>query len=329
MSVLRAAITRRVLGPVSFPQYAAVGLHEPQQHVEVVWVRARGEPIDVTGNNVVTSLSPLTIGVMLGQDGRSGEPAGAPSRLEFRERQGAHRLLGAVHLRFVRDIALAPHVFRLFEACGCENYCLPALTLRLYYAYERWRTERQQRRNPHNFRMTHPDLRALFVFYICPRPVMLVTVSHEGLSNIFPMDLIGPTDSRWYSMALRATSPAVSLIQRSRCLALGRAPLSYKAIAYELGKHHKQTSVDWAALPFETAPSPLFGLPVPTASLGVREVRVEAFHQVGSHVLFVTSVANDTAPAHAPGAANGLQLFHIHGAYRQHLLRNGIRLEEA
>lgn len=328
MSLLPSAIKRRLLKPVSFPQYAAVGLREPQQQVEVVWRRARREPIDVTGNNVVASLSPLTIGMMLGRDGQSGESAGASSRLEFRERGRSNRLLGAVHLRFVRDIALTSHVFQLFEANGCENHCLPALTRRLYYAYERRRTEQQQRRNPHNFRIAHADLRALFVFYICPRPVMLVTVSHEGLSNIFPMDLIGPTDSRWYAMALRATSPAVPLIQRSRCLALGRAPLSYKAIAYELGKHHKQTSVDWSALPFETTPSPLFGLPVPTASLGVREVRVEEFHQVGSHVLFVTNVENDTAPARAPGGANGLQLFHIHGAYRQHLLRTGVRLEE-
>jgi len=232
-----------------------------------------------------------------------------------------------VHLRPARDIDLGEHVFRLFEACGCENYCLPALTLRLYYQYERWRCARQQRKNPHNFRMTPSDLRALFVFYICPRPVVLVTVSHDGFSNIFPMDLIGPTDSPWFSMALRVTSPAVALIQRSRRLALASAPSSYKAIAYELGKHHKATAVDWTALPFETVPSPLFGLLVPTASLRIREVRVEECHQVGSHMLFVTSVARDTIRESTAGGADDLPLFHLHGAFRQYLVRIGVPLE--
>ena len=70
-----------------------------------------------------------------------------------------------------------------------------------------------------------PDLRASHVFYICPRPVVLVSVEHEGAGNLFPMDLIGPTDSPWFSMALRSTSPAVRLMQRSRRMALAEHPV--------------------------------------------------------------------------------------------------------
>jgi len=49
----------------------------------------------------------------------------------------------------------------------------------------------------------------------------------------------------------------------------------------------------------------LFGLPVPDAALKIREVRVREFHEVGSHVLFVTSIERETNPGN-----EGPQLFH-------------------
>jgi flavin reductase (DIM6/NTAB) family NADH-FMN oxidoreductase RutF len=293
---------------VNLPRYGAVGLHDPQQRIQV-WLQGVGEPIDVTQNNVVAALRPFTIGVMLNRS--FPENLNGPVRLCMQERRESGRLLGVIHLRFVRSIPLPEHRFCLFETTGCENFCVGRLNLRLYNFYERVRAELRQRRNPHNFRMTPTDLRCSHVFYICPRPVVLVTVEHEGASNMFPMDLIGPTDSPWYSMALRSTSPAVQLMQQSRRMALAGVPLPYKAAAYEMGKHHRQTSIDWADIPFRTVPSPLFGLPVPEAALRIREVRVQEFHEVGSHILFITTIERET-----PGN-DGLQLFHSFGSYRQ------------
>ena len=89
------------------------------------------------------------------------------------------------------------------------------------------------------------------MFSICPAAVVPVTVEHEGAGNMFPMDLIGPTnligtgDSPWYTMALRSSSPAVRLMQQSRQMALASVPLLYDA-AYEMGRHHRKPSTDWA-----------------------------------------------------------------------------------
>ena len=195
----------------------------------------------------------------------------------------------------------------------------PPLSLRLYYLQEQRRAEQRRRKNPYNFQMTPADVRASHVFYICPRPVVLVSVEHEGSGNLFPMDLIGPTDSPWFSMALRSTSPAVRLMQQSRRMALAGMPFAYQGIAYELGKHHKLSNIDWAALPFTTTRSPLFHLRVPDAALRVREVRVHEFHEVGSHVLFLTTVERETVPA----VAKGPQLFHAFESYRRYLSVTG------
>jgi flavin reductase (DIM6/NTAB) family NADH-FMN oxidoreductase RutF len=160
--------------------------------------------------------------------------------------------------------------------------------------------------------MTPADVRGIHVFYICPRPVVLVSVEHEASGNLFPMDLIGPTDSPWFSMALRSTSPAVRLMQQSRRMALSGVPFAYQAIAYELGKHHRLSNIDWDALPFPTTRSPLFHLRVPDAALRVCEVYVHEFHEVGSHVLFLTTVERESIPE----GAQGPQLFHSFAPYR-------------
>ena len=77
-------------------------------------------------------------------------------------------------------------------------------------------------------------------------------------------------------------------------MALSGVPFAYQAIAYELRKHHRLSNIDWDALPFTTARS------------------VHEFHEVGSHVLFLTRVERETVP----DAAKGPQLFHSFGPYR-------------
>jgi flavin reductase (DIM6/NTAB) family NADH-FMN oxidoreductase RutF len=304
---------RLLLKLANYPRYGPVGLDDPQEMVDV-WLHGAGEPRNVTRNNVIAALRPFTIAVML--DRNDPQPcADQPFRLCMYDRQTPRLMLGVIHLRLARTIDLPDHRFRLFEVDGCENLCVPDVSLRLYYLEERRRAEQRRRKNPYNFQMTPADLRASHVFYICPRPVVLVSVEHEGSGNLFPMDLIGPTDSPWFSMTLRSTSPAVRLMQQSRRMALASIPFAYQGIAYELGKHHKLANIDWAGLPFATERSLLFDLRVPDAALRVREVSVREFHEVGSHVLFITSVESESISR----GARSPQLFHIFGSYRQYL----------
>ena len=294
MSALAVPLKRALRNAVNFPRYGPVALHDPQQSVEV-WLEGPDEPKNVTRNNVVAALRPFTLGVML-DDGAAQPLAGREFRLCMRECK-SKRLLGILNLRPAGSIPLPGRQFQLFECAGSANYCVSRLNLLAYHLRERWRAERRQRRNPHNFSMTYGDIWCSHVFYICPRPVVLVTVEHQGAGNMFPMDLIGPTDSPWFSMALRLTSPAVKLIEQSRRLALAAVPYSYKSFAYDLGKHHSKTHIEWDTLPFPLKASPQFRLPVAEGAPRVREVRVEELRQVGSHMLFLTSMVSDTLSA--------------------------------
>ena len=322
MSRFATPVKQRLRRLANLPRYGPLGLCDPQRYVEV-WLHGLGQPRDVTCNNVVAALRPFTIGVMLGRD-ETPLSERHPMRLCMRDHE-SNRQLGSIGLRPIRSIPLPEHQFCLFETDGCENRCVSTPSLRLYYLLKWWRAKLVQRRNPYNFQMTRADLRSSYVFYICPRPVVLVTVAHGDSGNMFPMDLIGPTDSPWYSMALRKTSPAVRLIVESRRMALASAPFAYKDIAYELGKHHKQVSIDWARLPFATECSPQFGLPVAEAALKVREVEVREFHDVGSHMLFMTSIVRETIPKSVSNGTGGPQLFHGFSSYRQYLAMNDVR----
>src|SRR5207245_8972809 len=114
----------------------------------------------------------------------------------------------------------------------------------LQSSYKQWRSRRS--RGAPAFRMVRGELHSLFAFYICPRPVVLVTVADGEFANIFPMDLIGPVSSRHFSLALHSTSAAVPLLERSRHVALSSVPVEQSSLAVELGQNHKKLGIDWA-----------------------------------------------------------------------------------
>jgi|GEM_PF-349556 len=327
---MKRFVKRWLLGADSIPQWVAVAIRPPQQQASI-WLRgiqaARTFALDVTRNATVTALRPLTFGLCLANHVSQNQLGETSPVLVIRDGRLDGRILGQVKLRYTRSLDASAGRIDLFEVAKSRNYCLPWLRLQLHYLNE-WRVGRMAKRNKgsqqgYNFSMPPRDLHSLFVFYTCPRPVVFVSVSHEGQSNLFPMDLIGPTDSPYFLMALRRTSPAVQLMQRSRRLALADVPAGYRDIAYDLGQHHKNTSINVEALPFETTLSPTWSLPVAKAALGIREVEVETTESIGSHELFVTRIVHE---AHWH---DGPQLFHVPGLYQHYLARQQCALELA
>jgi flavin reductase (DIM6/NTAB) family NADH-FMN oxidoreductase RutF len=306
---MKARVRTWLLGAEAIPEYAAIGLRAPQTQVQV-WLHGLTPPLDVTRNHSIAALRPLTIAICLPL---VTLPQTSCS-LVFKERDDA-KPLGYIRLRLVRTIAWMTHQLCLFETIGHSNYCLPWPRLQLWYLYRWW--VRRKRLMPHNFQMVAAELHSLYVFYTCPRPVVLVTVSHEAASNIFPMDLIGPSASGHFLLALRNTAPAVRLMEQSRRMVLSDIPVAYTDSVYALGAHHKKERVAWEALPFETTLSPTFALPMPRAALAVREVQVEQTQRIGSHTLFITTMA------HEQTYAEGLQLFHVQGFYQHWLKQQG------
>ena len=161
--------------------------------------------------------------------------------------------------------------------------------------------------------MSARDIHSMCVFYICPRPVRLVSVASGDSTNIFPVNLFGPIGNGYFSLALTSGKPVTSLLQRAGRIALCSVPVEKAPAAYALARNHKLASIDTSQLPFATRPSASFSLPVPEFSLRVRELQIEAAHSLGSHTLFLARTIHDERWADAP------EFFTLHGIYKARL----------
>ncbi len=304
----RTALRQFVFGP-PIPQFCTVGLKFPQSEVRV-WLRGLGEPLDVTDSNVIVAARPFTVGIGLEHIPDGAAIKRAPLFLGFSDRSGDTRLLGEIELSYADTIRIGDRALCLLRGSRSTNRCLPrSVVWRRYLDFARQQRRVDKGPTPPETQMIIRELFALSTFYICPRPVVLVSVVDGNAGNIFPMDLIGPIGGQHFTLALHRTSTAVSLMERSRRVALSGVPVEQISIAYALGQNHKKTDFHWNQLSFDFTTSPAFGVPIPEFALSVKEMEIEEVRAMGSHKLFICRAAGNHLRSH------GLQLSFVQGFY--------------
>ncbi|WP_254423930.1 flavin reductase [Rhodanobacter sp. C03] len=293
------------------PQWSTVAVAPPQQVVTAT-LRWDGHSADVTADHTVASLVPLVIATSL--------DAGPRPVLEYRNNTTG-TLLGVLHLAQMASVASETTAITLYHVAAGGHRCL-GWPLRSWNA---WLQNRLMRKNraPHHFAPEPAAVQQLMIAYLCPRPVVLVSVDAPGHQNIFPMDLIGPLErSGLFSLALRSTSASVSVMREVRRVALSGIPAPMKAVVYKLAEHHKHPLQDWNALPFPARPSREFGIPAVAAALRIQELSIVHSQDVGSHTLFLGRIVSDEK------LAEGTQLHHTAGFHQAYRRRHGIPLAE-
>jgi flavin reductase (DIM6/NTAB) family NADH-FMN oxidoreductase RutF len=302
------------------PQWSAIALSDPQTDTRIQ-LSSGTLQWDVTRNVVVASLRPLTLAVGLNATVEEPLTRLADTELRFFDREHPEQWLGALRLRAPRVWRGAGSGVALFEIADGKHRCLPWPRR----PWNRWMQSRAMRHNrdPHNFAMPPQAAEQLMIFYICPRPVVLVSVDDGTHSNIFPMDLIGALDPAWFTLALRTTSVSVEVMKSARRVALSDIAATDCTIAYRLGAHHARPAVDWNALPFTIERSERFSLPVPAGALRIREVEICEFESIGSHTFFVTRIVSDRR------LRGGAQLFHTSGLHQNFRADRGRRFAQA
>jgi len=315
MSVALPEFLKKRLRPL--PQWSSVAVGLPQQFVQVRMVAGQAE-IDVTSCSVVASLRPLTLAMGLSEPIISAIKRGAEPRLDFVDRQ-FNRTVGTLHLGPPQQFDAAGVPLALFEIRHGEQHCVRWP----YGAWNSWLQNRAIRRNtnPNNFSMAPEAVQQMMIFYICPRPVVFVSVDDRLHSNIFPMDLIGAVSQTRFTLALRSTSQSIATMKTARKVALSDVAAQDRAIAYQLGAHHKQVQVDWEHLPFKIQRTSRYSLPYPDAALRIREIEILGFEDIGSHTFFVSRVVSEQL------ARSGEQLCHSSGIYQHFRSRQGRPLQ--
>jgi len=292
-------------------QWSPVAVASPQRLV-TAFLHWNGQSADVTADHTVASLKPLVIATSV--------DAGRYAELEYRDRSTA-RLLGVLRLDRMAPVDATKAPLTLYHVVAGRHRCLA-------WPRRSWNTWLQNRamsknRSPHNFGMEPAAVQRLMIAYLCPRPVVLVSVDAPDHRNIFPMDLIGPLErSGFFSLALRSTNVSIPVMREVRRVALSSIPATMKATVYKLAEHHKRPPSDWAALPFPVRPSREFGIPAVAQALHVRELAIEHHHEIGLHTFFVCRIVSDES------LAEGTQLHHTAGFHQAYRRRQGTPLVE-
>ena len=165
-SALKEKLRDLLLGSGPVPQLSPVGRRSPQDEVRV-FLRGLDTPLDVTHSNVVASLRPLTIGVGIRGGQALRESKWRRLTLDFRQCDGSSKLLGRIDLRVDGSIPLEEGALLLCRCGRSRNYCTTPARFymqELYHYYGRFRSRAHG--DPYNFKMSAPELRRLFVFYI-------------------------------------------------------------------------------------------------------------------------------------------------------------------
>lgn len=275
------------------------------------------EPIDVSDRHVPVSMRPLVLGLRL-DDLAAAERAQHLTVVSRDRASGDY--LGEIALESVGDLPIGARTLSLFRTIGSRNATSHAPVRTWRYALA-WIQARRAPSRGDGLCMSAADLRCLNVYYTWPRRVFLVGVALGERSNVFPMDLVGRVDPDHFLLALRATSPAIELMETSRVIAMSGAPADRLQTIYALGAHHRKASVDTSVLPFPVRHSPRHGLPMLGEGF-TRELTVQQVHRVGSHVLFVCRVDEEQG-------TTSHQLGHVSEMYVEWLRRRGRDVEPA
>jgi flavin reductase (DIM6/NTAB) family NADH-FMN oxidoreductase RutF len=288
-------------------------VRRPQELIGVQLL-AGGVQFEVRTNHVIAALKPLIIAIGLDAPLQRAMERDAGTALRFVDRH-TQRLVGSLHLRRIRVRQTGDAQIGLFDVVHDRQRCLR-------WPYRPWNRYLQNRAalkndRPGNFSMAPKPLQQIMIFYICPRPVVLVSVDDGRHSNIFPMDLIGPLVPDVFTLALRSSSQSVGTMKSARRVALSDIAASDVKIAHALGTHHKQMQVDWDKLPFGIEPSLHFSLPVPVTALRVREIEIVDHEEIGSHTFFICRIVSERY------VREGDQLHHTSGIYEHFRIQQG------
>jgi flavin reductase (DIM6/NTAB) family NADH-FMN oxidoreductase RutF len=293
------------------PQWSTIAVAPSQQSVAAT-LRWNDETADVTADHAVASLKPLTIVTSI--------DAGPSAVIEYRDRSTG-QILGTLQLAKTTQLAIEQSSLTLYRVEAGEHRCLcwP------HRPWNTWLQNRLMRKHPsaQHALMAPQAVQQLMIAYLCPRPVVLVSVQAEGHQNIFPMDLIGPLErSGFYTLALRSTNVSAPFMRQSRRVALSSMPASMKNAVYALSAHHKRPLDDWNEVPFLVRPSREFAIPSVAEALSVHELSIAHCHEFGSHTLFVGRIAS------AEEKCAGVQLHHTPAYYQMYRRRQAMAFAE-
>jgi hypothetical protein len=154
------------------------------------------------------------------------------------------------------------YLYKIITARSYSLHFFPVLMNHIVYG-----AKRKFKYNPKEGKRLHD----LFVFYIKPRPVSLLSVKDGDTFDIFPVDLNGIIFDNYFLQSIKSTNKGINLIKKTGAICLSAVPFSKVDLIYKLHEQRKKEKISLENLSFSTSESRMLKIPVPDFAIDVKE----------------------------------------------------------
>jgi len=291
-------------------EYLCLAKESFQQPLHVYLIAGKQIIKDITNHHLFTGYSPLiftlySASVNEGEltekiDIIFSEQSLKPN--EFLEKKDA---IARLSLKMIRRQPVDEMCFVYYEAIKGEHHFLSS-----FHQYIIELHNRLYNKKPGNVYLPDNLYKQVQIAYSVPRVISLITVSDGKLFNLFPTDLHGTVNDKYYISSLRHEGRACNQVEASGRVVISRIHCDAYKTAYSLGKNHTLPLRSKDNFPFGNTNSLVFQLHLPQSVLNYRELELVQSFEHGIHKLLLYKIVSKQIFSYEPAT-----LAHIHNVY--------------
>ena len=280
-SYLSRLFRKMVAGESVIREFSTVGITGAIG--EKVYLQAGDLLIDVTQNQWMLGLEPMTFGIWIMVEGyRAALDKVKEYTIYFRKdppanpRRPGKGAVATATLNYFDRIADEKGTLYLLQISASEIHHIHPLRARLIY--------QKFYKKPD---LSFEKLKGVVTAYSYPRMVRIISFQEGDHYNyIFPMDLLGDIrESGRYLLGMRHSNEVLKKIMDVRKIVVAEFPAPYKPVIYQLGRNHSASPPPLEQLPFSVLPTRQFGFYVPEWVENYKEISIRKTVDMGSHML--------------------------------------------
>ncbi len=314
-SLLGRAFRRMLAGNALIREFSTIGISDVIG--EKVYLQAGDLLIDVSANQWMLGLEPLTFGIWI----ESPSYQTALQRVKeytiyFRKdapsdpRSPGRKAVAVAKLDYFDRIDDDKGVLFLLQIRSTRIHHVHPLKAKLLY----WKFYKKPD-------VSFERIKKVATAYSYPRRVRIISFQQgEDYNYIFPMDLLGDIrQSGRYLLGMRHSNTVLKKIMEVGKIVVAEFPAPYKTVIYQLGRNHSASPPALDQLPFSVLPTRQFGFFVPEWVESYKEIAIRKTVNIGSHMLLFGEWTEETILRPATP-----RLHHIHFLHFLHQKSRGL-----
>ncbi len=291
-------------------EYLCVAKESFQQPLHVYLIAGERIINDITNQHLFTGYSPLILTLY----SLAGNESGLTENIEiifseisvnpndFFKRKDA---IASLSLKMIRRQSAGDINIVYYEGIKGEHHFLSSL-----HQYIIGLHNNLYNKKPGNVFLHNNLYKQVQIAYSIPRTISLITISDGKLFNLFPTDLHGAVNEKYYLSSLRHEGMACKQVEASKKIVISQIDSNAYKMAYSMGKNHMQELKSKDNFPFSGGSSATFQLPLPQSALNYRELELVESFKYGIHKLLLYKIISQQALSQQPAT-----LAHVHNVY--------------